>query len=540
MTRVNPMMTIKELIVEYAVNANTDPLTYDFFKVTGHAAALREAGATLAAKLPQAVTVLVAPGMGAGPLAAAVALSTDRNLVTLTVRDPAKCRNGERLVEGPREPPAAPDGKVYAAFVDDIISNGKTYHRTVETLKTFYPQLEIVCCLLLFNGWSFESRVRVASGVPVYSCLRRHDINLTRDEQSFANEHVRTHLLPKKVLETRIGLMSPDRKKSSPLLLPDRIITADDLHMVRATSLSGDSMWAWSSRHMRGDKGIVQDLKLQPDGTLLIAGYSGALVRLSVDGALLWEDKIAHAVHSTPIVDSDGDIYVNCEEYDSVAQHAGGSIVRLRADGVLVQKHFYSSEFAPATCVLHADTVIVTANDCTVRSFSKADLSECRWQHQIKAMSRGAFTIAGDRLFFGDESGVFYCLNAITGELLWSKQIARAFFAQVPIVFEGKVIMCDSLLNAHALDIGTGVRKWICRFRSAIPHRPTQVLDNLWMFSGRSGDVSLVDIRSGTKVAHTRTNVEIRQPGAYAAGRYAQLTANGFLQLWEVNSEIRS
>jgi hypothetical protein len=64
--------------------------------------------------------------------------------------------------------------------------------------------------------------------------------------------------------------------------------------------------------------------------------------------------------------------------------------------------------------------------------------------------------------------------------------------------------------------------------------------EDRWVFAGFDGDVHIVEPSSGKKLAQTRTDRRLYQPGSYHEGKYAVLTASGVVQVWEVNHDIRN
>lgn len=526
---------IKKLLVSDGVRTFSKAglgLHYDLFKVTSSNEALREAAVILAAKIPDDICVLVAPGLGAAGLAAAIALQVSRPMTVLTVRDPKKLREGERLIEG-----LAPTLKCDACFVDDTITFGATYRATVDALREHLPNITVRCCAILLDGWHAASRAIHASGVPVYSCLRRHDINLTRDCVSSTAAGPRVQVFNKLLLDVKVAPLDGTKHGSNPLLCPECIVTADATHTVRAHDYSGNLLWSWNSQYTRS-KGIVQNLALQLNGTLLVAGYGGMVARLSLDGTLLWETYVSHAVHSTPTVALDGDIYVACEEWDSKTQQPGGSLVCLSAKGVIKQKHRYSDAFAPARCTIFEDKIIVTANDKILRALVATTFYEC-WRLQLPGLVRGEIAQRNGVLYMATESGHVLAVDATTGDLIWSKRQSIGFYGSIPYLHEDNVIVCDVTLHAHAINIETGERVWITRFRSAVRQRPTRMTKDKWFFVGCDGDVNLVDVRTGAKLAQSRTNQAVLQPGDYLDGKLAILTATGNLQIRQVANDLR-
>jgi orotate phosphoribosyltransferase len=533
------MENLRKALIDKAVRSasnTTNGVIYDLFKATGNGPALAEAGKALADKVPADVTVLVAPGLGAAGLAAAVALMSVRPLTIISVRDAKKARDTERLVEGP-----VPTEPANAMFIDDTITNGTTYLDTCATLATAAPHIKITCVGLLLDAWHpHGSRTIHASGTPVVSVFRRHDLNVTRDDVSMAAGGPRVPALAEMVLKTRVAECDVERYKSSVLMTETAIITADDTHVIRAHDYDGNLLWHWQSDNPR-PKGIVQDFVLHPFG-LVMGSYDGTIMQISIaDGKVAWRTKLSQAIHGTPVVDNDGTIYVAVEEWDTIAKKPGGSIVKLAADGTVIARRRYSEDFAPCTCAVLEEAVVMAANDKVVQCFDK-DIQVQRWTYTTEGMVRGAIGQFNGNVFFADEAGWAYSLHTDMGTCIWRRKLARAFNSAVPVFITSTVddvqrqlvVLCDAGGFAHALDTGTGERVWLTRFRSRVGWRPTLLADGRLLFAGAEGDINIVNPATGVKEAQNRTERAFLQPGGTWAGKYGNITSNGTLIVWNL------
>jgi hypothetical protein len=106
--------------------------------------------------------------------------------------------------------------------------------------------------------------------------------------------------------------------------------------------------------------------------------------------------------------------------------------------------------------------------------------------------------IAGDRFFFGSESGQVYGVRATrTGEVMWSQPYAEPFY-KAPFVLDGKVLLVSAYGNLFALDENTGLSRW----DDATPN-VDQIMGG---FDGRvfvrllSGDFAVIDAETGDLV----------------------------------------
>lgn len=533
------MQKLKQLLIDDVVSvtgSNASGLVYNLFKATSNNEALREAAEAMLPKLPVGISVIVAPGLGAAAFAYALALLMPTPVQVLTVRDPAKSRVGETLLEGPI--PTTPSD---AVFVDDIIITGSTFKQTVETLAKYAPAVKVVCCACILDSWQpTGSRYIHASGTPVYSVLRRHDIGLTRDCSSSGRSGPRISALGERISVFKINGLNDTRPKSNPILLRDRVILADDTHTLRCMSLTGETIWQCQPGRAH-PKGIVQNLQLQIDSTLLIGGYAGIVGRFnSATGACIWVKDVASSVHATPIVDdSTSEVYVVGEEFDPATRAPGGSITKLAPDGEKLQYRRFSNHFAPAQCTLVGSTVAVTANDGVLRCFDKDLTLPERWATSLPGLVRGSVLHVGDLLFMATESGHVLAINAVSGAIEWMRRAAKEFRTVMPQVCGALAIVCDTAGFVHGFNWATGERVWLARLRSTARQRPTVVGPRRWLFAGVGGDVNMLDPVTGEKLAQTRTGVKILQPGSVHNGSYALFGADGVVQIYKCH-DLRS
>lgn len=105
------------------------------------------------------------------------------------------------------------------------------------------------------------------------------------------------------------------------------------------------------------------------------------------------------------------------------------------------------------------------------------------WESNAGAGPRATPTLSGDRLFAFGATGILNALDAGTGKLLWSRNVAASADRSVPEWgFAGSPLIVDDLVivaasgTAAAFDIATGKPRWVGpRFRSSYssPHLAT-------------------------------------------------------------------
>ncbi len=162
--------------------------------------------------------------------------------------------------------------------------------------------LLLFSCALLIDAWHpYGSRRIDASGVPVFSALRRHDVGLTRDSmlKTSAPFDVSSPVW------VRHGLISKPEfaRKATPVIYQNSVIVAlDDCSIHSYDLTTGDERWALEATNPRS-KGCGNDLAVQPDGFMLVGLYDGTVTKIdATTGAVAWSRLLAMAIHSAPTV----------------------------------------------------------------------------------------------------------------------------------------------------------------------------------------------------------------------------------------------
>lgn len=91
-------------------------------------------------------------------------------------------------------------------------------------------------------------------------------------------------------------------------------------------------------------------------------------------------------------------------------------------------------------------------------AYRRGDGSEL-WRRKLVNGVEGGAQLVGDRLYFGASDGQFYCLNAVTGETVWTAPV-RAETLAAPTVDNGIVYFESGADVVYALDATTGKQLW--------------------------------------------------------------------------------
>ena len=114
------------------------------------------------------------------------------------------------------------------------------------------------------------------------------------------------------------------------------------------------------------------------------------------------------------------------------------------------------------------------------------DRSFCSGAYRKYKGTRSTPTICGDRLYVETQVGDVACLNAVTGDEIWSLNMVKEFGArnarwglsESPLVDGDRLIVCPGGANAGivALNRNTGETVWVCRETTGVPSYASPVL----------------------------------------------------------------
>jgi orotate phosphoribosyltransferase len=131
----------------------------------------------------------------------------------------------------------------------------------------------------------------------------------------------------------------------------------------------------------------------------------------------------------------------------------------------------------------------------------------------------------GKRVYFGSDSGTFWCLDALNGKTIWAFKVRTAGHKNIwsaPAVYDGKVFFGSYDGNVYCLDALTGKEIW--RFTGAdwVGSSPALApkLDLLFIglefaVEGKRGSVAALDLKTGEKVWEHQTKRYTHASPAY-------------------------
>ncbi|MDZ7859976.1 MAG: PQQ-binding-like beta-propeller repeat protein [Candidatus Krumholzibacteriota bacterium] len=187
---------------------------------------------------------------------------------------------------------------------------------------------------------------------------------------------------------------------STPSITGDFLITGTmtgDLHSVNVRS--GKKVWR---KHLGS---AIWSSIVTGDDYIITATVDGHLIKLDLEGNILWTVDPGGEIYSTPI----------CSEND--------------------------------------DLVIIGTNNKLISGFSFSEGS-LLWQHNAIGKVRSTPATDGKRVIIGTESGMIYSLN-MSGKILWMQDIGRVVRSK-PVIHKEVVFITGYNTKLSAIDIKTG------------------------------------------------------------------------------------
>ena len=529
---------LRRLIYKKAINL-TDRIYYDFRVMLTDGETVAAAGRLMWRIIkPYAPEVLVGPGFGSMPLVygvAQAALEEGVNLRILMVRDQRKTHNRKRWVEGERPAPGAA-----AVIIDDFMAAGSAIPLVDEALASEKIDLSIKALALFYDMWNpLGSRQLSVNRFPVAALYRRHDIGLSRDCFDAKPPTMKgdfPDFISKDPLWVRYSLNEKGeaKRKSAPVIADGAVFAADDHARVwRHEIADGSITWRYDSLS-DPRKGIVQ-LMQHVEGSLIFGCYDGTVTRLdAADGTVQWRRRCGSYIHATPWLDlPNRRLFVNTEQWNDGAPT--GRLLAMDWDTGAIrwaQPHAYWAPCSPAYDA-ESDIVVAASNDKVTLGVSAAD-GALRWRFEAHGLVRGRPAIADGRVYLATESGRLHCLDAMTGELHWTRRTGKGEEHQFLSIVDGCVLVLEGSGHVIAFDQTTGEIRWMTRLRSrgnwgAVAYGRYQVL------LSRDGHLAVLEPAKERKVWEGAIKGRFLQPPALKDGFLAAAGARLGLQLFKIN-----
>lgn len=138
----------------------------------------------------------------------------------------------------------------------------------------------------------------------------------------------------------------------------------------------------------------------------------------------------------------------------------------------------------------------------------KASFGKTAWQHVV---AKSQPILHNNKVYFGTDSGIFYCINSVTGETIWEHKVW--FGADGKMIFSSPAILNNIIFfgaydgNFYALDAETGKKKWVYSDADWIGSSPCISTKNNFVYIGleyglfkKRGGVAALDIETGKEM----------------------------------------
>ncbi len=150
-----------------------------------------------------------------------------------------------------------------------------------------------------------------------------------------------------------------------------------------------------------------------------------------------------------------------------------------------------------------------------------AGTGESAWEEPFNA--KGGIVsealVVGGKVYFGSFDGDFYALDADTGELLWDSPFqAEGWFWANPVYHNGVVFACCLDHSVYALDGSTGDLVWSFDGGSAMKSSPVAI-DGTLIAASEGGMVYGLDMETGDSLWDFEISDKLLAPLAVSEGR---------------------
>ena len=183
------------------------------------------------------------------------------------------------------------------------------------------------------------------------------------------------------------------------------------------------------------------------NNTLFVGARSGRLVSINLETEGVQKAEQLKSTQSTGLL--------GCSPYSGCS---GGS------SGVAI----YGSP------VVSNGLVYIAGYNGRVYAYEESNITTQRWVYPMNdkiSSIVGTIVVNNGKLFFGDTDGIFYCLDAMTGDLIWKETTGDRIWGTAAV--SGDVVYIGSFdKNLYAFNISDGSQKWMFTADGAIMAQP--------------------------------------------------------------------
>lgn len=241
-----------------------------------------------------------------------------------------------------------------------------------------------------------------------------------------------------------------------------------------------------------------------------VSVYDNNLYAISrADGKFVWKYAAEGGFAASPVVDS-SNVYIGSED---------NKLYALNGEAGRMLWNYETKEPVRCTARVAQGHIFVGSDDGHLHAVTTQG-GRAVWKFNAAApiRSRPAVLEKEARVFFGCESGEFYCLD-FTGDQKWKRSTKRAVMSS-SIIVEGLVVFGSTDASVYALEVSSGWPAWKTRTQKAIVSSPSN--DERRVFIGSAdGNLYAFDIRSGKKLWEFETGDQVASsPTVYRSAVY--------------------
>ena len=241
------------------------------------------------------------------------------------------------------------------------------------------------------------------------------------------------------------------RVRSSPAVVDGVVfVGSDDGKLYALDYIEGVELWSYPTG------GSVFSSPAVVDGVVFVGSGNGRVYALdSGDGMPRWSYPTGGSVHSSPAV-ADDMVFVGSDD---------GKLYALDyTEGVELWSHQIGGRVRSSPAVTE-NRVIVCSSDGIVFGFNLDRTKTLMWSYSVEPDPWGGGlyeyfspAVVEDKVFIAS-NGLFYCLDSVTGDLLWSLTMEGSAFSS-PAVADDMVFVGSDDGKLYALDYTEGVELW--------------------------------------------------------------------------------
>ncbi len=250
------------------------------------------------------------------------------------------------------------------------------------------------------------------------------------------------------------------RTTSSPVLGPDGTIyeMAGNGDLFAITS-AGEQKW----KGKVGAPGAVTSPALAPDGTIYTLGLDGRLYATNPDGSPKWSFDYGSLVGSTP-----PKVVPSAFSGGGFDGKGAGDSPTIGPDGTI---YFGAS---------NSNFYAVTPD------------GKLKWMYEAEREVAGIWSTAvlapdGNTLYFGNNAGGVYALDAATGQKAWQFPIYGSVYAAPELDKDGRLYVGATVGHVFAIDARTGQQIWDWDAGQSVWTAPALTPDGLLVVGTREG-----------------------------------------------------